>query len=193
MDRLSRRLRMSGRHRFTASAKHVYKHIAVKPMTPVLGAEISGVDLTSPLPPDVFSEVQHAFHAHSVIFFRGQPMRPEQHLDFARLWGNLHVHPAAPFSHGNPELMMIHTDHESHRNNGETWHSDVSADIEPPMGSILHLHKTPTVGGDTCWSSMYAAYAALSEPLKQLLDPLTAIHEAHYDGWYEVAAQRQAQ
>ena len=134
---------------------------------------------------------RQAFHEHSVIFFRDQPMTPEQHLTFARLWGPLHVHPAAPYSHSTPELMTIHTDGHSHRNNGEKWHSDVSADVEPPMGSILHIHKTPSVGGDTCFASMYAAYDALSEPLKNLLDPLTALHAASYEGWYECEAQRQ--
>ena len=52
------------------------------------------------------------------------------------------------------------------------------------MASILHLHEVPTQGGDTLWASMYAAYDALSETMKELLDPLTALHAADYTGYY---------
>jgi taurine dioxygenase len=80
--------------------------------------------------------------------------------------------------------MKIHTDADSPRNNGEGWHSDVSADIEPPMASILHIRKIPSYGGDTLWANMYEAYDALSEPVKNLLSGLTAIHTASYRGFY---------
>ena len=80
--------------------------------------------------------------------------------------------------------MVVHTDKDSVRNNGECWHSDVSADEEPPMGSMLHIHQVSSRGGDTCWSSMYAAYNALSPAMQALLDPLTALHVADYAGHY---------
>ena len=80
--------------------------------------------------------------------------------------------------------MVVHTDKDSVRNNGERWHSDVSADEEPPMGSMLHIHQVSSRGGDTCWSSMYAAYNALSPAMQALLDPLTALHVADYAGHY---------
>ena len=70
-----------------------------------------------------------------MIFFRDQLISPGQHLGFGRLFGDLHVHPAAPHVTGMPELMTIHTDRNSPRANGEGWHSDVSCDPEPPMGS----------------------------------------------------------
>jgi taurine dioxygenase len=74
---------------------------------------------------------------------------------------------------------------------GEVWHSDVSCDAEPPMGSILYMHELPPVGGDTLFASMYAAYEALSEPLKRFLEPLTAMHEGEhvYRGRYGVDDQ----
>ena len=82
--------------------------------------------------------------------------------------------------------MLVHTDATSPRQNGDRWHSDVSCDEEPPMGSVLHLHTVPDCGGDTLFSSMYAAWEALSEPMKALLAPLEASHEsAHlYDHLY---------
>ena len=121
---------------------------------------------------------------HLVLFFREQPLAPEQHLALGRRFGPLHVHPAAPYAEGNPELMLIHTDRDSFRHNGEDWHSDVSSDAEPPMASILHLHRVPERGGDTLFANMYSAYESLSQPLRRLLDGLTALHQWDYAGVY---------
>ena len=161
-----------------------YRRIAVDPLTPAIGAEVSGADLREPLDDETFAEIRRALVDHGVIFFRDQPIGHEQHLAFGRRFGPLHVHPAAPCIDGNPELMLIHTDASSTRQNGHDWHSDVSCDEEPPMGSVLHLHTVPPSGGDTLFSSMYAAWDALSAPMKALLSALEARHEsAHlYDG-----------
>ena len=163
-----------------------YHRIAVDPLTPSIGAEVSGADLRDPLDDETFAEVRRALLDHGVIFFRDQPIGHGQHLAFGRRFGPLHVHPAAPCIGGNPELMLIHTDANSTRHNGHDWHSDVSCDEEPPMGSVLHLHTVPRSGGDTLFSSMYAAWEALSAPMKALLAPLDARHDsAHlYDGLY---------
>ncbi len=161
-----------------------YQLIEVEPLTPRIGAIVHGVDLTRPLSDEMFSEIYDAWMDHLVLFFRDQPMTPEQHLEFGKRFGELHIHPAAPYAHGNPALMKIHTDKDSHRNNGEGWHSDVSADEEPPMASILHIHQTPSRGGDTLWANMYAAYEALSDPIKELLGRMTAVHAADYAGFY---------
>jgi taurine dioxygenase len=170
-----------------------YQHIEVDPLTPTIGATVTGVDLTQPLDDAVRAEIHEAWLEHLVLFFRDQPLSHDQHLDFGRGFGDLHIHPAAPYADGNPELMMIHTDKDSHRNNGERWHSDVSADEEPPMASILHIHHVPPQGGDTCWSNMYAAYEALSPKMKELLDPLTALHASDYAGQYgEHTPQRES-
>jgi len=170
-----------------------YEHIRVEPLTPTIGATVEGVDLREPLPDAVFAEIEQAWLSHLVIFFRDQHLSPEQHLGLGRRFGELHVHPAAPYAHDNPELMVIHADADSHRINGEGCHSDVSADIEPPMASILHLHQVPSRGGDTCWSNMYAAYEALSPAMQALLDPMTAQHVADYTGNYgDHAPQRES-
>ena len=165
-------------------AMPAYRHIDVSPLTPTIGAVVEGVDLAQPMDDAVFEEVHRAWMEHLVLFMREQRMTPEQHLAFGRRFGELHVHPAAPYAHGNPELMVIHTDADSKRNNGSGWHSDVSADEEPPLGSILHLHTVPAAGGDTLFASMYAAYEALSPPLRDLLEGLTARHESDYTGQY---------
>ena len=109
--------------------------ITVEPLTPTIGATVHGVDLTQPIDEETFQFIYDAWMEHLVLFFRDQPMSPDQHLTFGRMFGDLHIHPAAPYEHGNPELMRIHTDKDSFRNNGERWHSDVSAATASPSGS----------------------------------------------------------
>ena len=161
-----------------------YRHIAVEPLTPTIGAVVSDVDVGRPLPDATFQEIHDAWMQHGVLLFRDQVMTPEQHLAFGRRFGPLHIHPAAPYAHGNPELMVIETNQGSKRNNGSGWHSDVSADEEPPLGTILHLHEVPSQGGDTLWASMYAAFEALSPAMQALLEGLSALHVADYTGVY---------
>ncbi len=154
-----------------------YETIQVKTLTPTLGAEIGGVDLSRPLGNHQFAEVHDALMRHQVIFFRDQEMTLDQHKDFGRRFGELHVHPYAPGPEGHPEILRIHADANAKQIAGENWHSDVSCDAEPPMGSILHLHTVPEEGGDTLFASMTAAYDALSERMKAYLDGLVAIHD----------------
>ena len=162
-----------------------YDAITVQKLTPVIGAEIGGVDLSQPLGNRAMEEIHRALAENLVIFFRDQHMSPDQHLGFGRLFGDLHIHPAAPSAPGLPELMIIHADKDSPRANGEGWHSDVSCDAEPPMGSILYIKSCPPLGGDTLFASMYAAYEALSDRMKQYLSGLTAIHDGEgYRGQY---------
>ena len=154
-----------------------YETIEVKPATAAIGAEISGVDLARPLGNQQFQEVHDALMAHQVIFFRDQKLTFDQHKAFGRLFGELHIHPNTPGPDGHPEILPIHADANSKRISGERWHSDVSCDAEPPMGSILNLKTVPPVGGDTIFASMYAAYNALSAPMQKFLSGLTAIHD----------------
>ena len=152
----------------------------IKPVTPLIGAEISGVDLSKPLSDNELGVVKQALRDHLVIFFRDQDMTVDQQKDFGRQFGDLHIHPARDRNglEGHPEILHINNGPHSSRVNGDEWHSDVSCDAEPPMGSILRLFEIPpSGGGDTLFASMYAAYAALSEPMKQLLGGLSAVHD----------------
>ena len=172
------------RHEMGESAP--FETIAVEKLTPIIGAEITGVDLSKPLSNQQFDEIHRAFAENLVIFFRDQTLTPEQHLAFGKLWGELHIHPAAPHEPGLPPLMKIHADRNSSRANGEGWHSDVSCDELPPMGSILYIKQCPPHGGDTLFANMYAAYEALSDRMKTYLEGLTAIHDGEqvYRGTY---------
>ena len=135
--------------------------ISVEPLTPAISAEISGVDLREPLDDETCAEVRRALLAHGVIFFRDQPIDHEQHVAFGRRFGELHIHPASPCVDGRPELMRVHTDAGSTRQNGHQWHSDVSCDEEPPMGSVLHLQTVPKYGGDTLWDNRCVQHHAM--------------------------------
>ena len=157
-----------------------YETIQLDKLTPVIGAEISGVNLGGPISNRQMDEIHRALAENLVIFFRDQHMSQEQHLDFGRQFGPLHLHPAAPSEPGHPELMIIKADANSVRANGEGWHSDVSCDEEPPLGSILYIKECPPAGGDTLFASMYAAYEALSDRMKTYLAGLTAIHDGEH-------------
>src|SRR5271154_6498536 len=182
----SLRRRDGPRIKYAADDAGPYDTITVDKLTPIIGGEIGDVDLSQPLGNRTLDEIHRALAENLVIFFRDQHLTEDQHLAFGRLFGDLHIHPAAPSVSGLPELMIIHADKDSPRANGEGWHSDVSCDVEPPMGSILYIRECPPVGGDTLFASMYAAYEALSERMKRYLDGLTAIHDGEdsYRGTY---------
>ena len=166
-----------------------YQAIRVEKLTPVIGAEVHGVDLSQPLDERTFKEIHEALTENQAIFFRDQRLTVDQHKAFGRLFGELVVHPAAPgLVEGHPEILVIHADEKSKHVAGENWHTDVSCDPTPPMGSILYMHELPPVGGDTLFASMYAAHEGLSEPMKRFLEPLTAVHDGEhvYRGRYGV-------
>src|SRR5258708_16492950 len=150
--------------------------LSVAKLTQSIGAEISGVALSA-LSNAEASALPDALMAHQVIFFRAQTITVEQHKALGRLFGELLVHPAAKAEvEGHPEIRVVHADETTKTATGEVWHSDLSCNAEPPMGSILYLHQTPEAGGDTAFANLYLAYEPLSEPLKRLCEGLTALH-----------------
>jgi taurine dioxygenase len=157
-----------------------YQAIEVRKLTPVVGAEISGVDLSKGLGNHQFEEVRDALMQNLVIFFRDQTMTIEQHKNLGRRFGKLHVHPNAPQElEGHPEILVIRADEKSKHVAGEVWHSDVTSDAEPPLGSILHMHVVPPDGGgDTMFANMYRAYETLSPAIQKLIEGMTAFHDS---------------
>ena len=156
-------------------------------MTPCIGADVENFNISEGMDQTQFGCIHDALMKHQVLFFRDQEMTLDQHKQFARQFGELHIHPGIPGPEGHPEVIAIHADENSTRIAGEDWHSDVSCDDEPPMGSVLHMHIVPETGGDTLFANMYAAYEALSEPMRVMLDGLTALHsgEMAYRGRYQ--------
>jgi taurine dioxygenase len=150
--------------------------VQVTPTTPRIGAEVSGIDLTAPLSNQQVEDLHAALAEHQVLFFRKQKLNLDQQKTLGRHFGDLHIHPNTPGPDGHPEILPIHADANSKRVAGEEWHSDVSCDAEPPLGSILYLHTVPPVGGDTIFASQSAAYEALSPTFQGFLQGLTATH-----------------
>jgi len=178
-----------------AKIKKEYRSIKVQPFAPNLGAEVYGVDLSKPVPSNQFKEVHDAFLTYQVLFFKEQnEIPPDAHIAFGKQFGELHAHPAAPTMDGFPEVFEIHATRDSKVANGEFWHSDVSCDETPPLGTMLQIHIAPPCGGDTMFSNMYSAYEALSEPVKTMIDGLTATHESEhiYKGRYDDRGQNDA-
>jgi taurine dioxygenase len=157
-----------------------YETITIEPLSPVIGAVIGGVDLSKPLGNQQFQEIHDALTEHLVIFFRDQDIDLDQQKDFGRRFGKLHIHPTAPSPKDHPEILVIKADAKSKAVAGNRWHSDVSCDPEPPMGSILHMRELPPSGGDTMFANMYEAYEHLSEPMKQFISGLSAWHESEH-------------
>ncbi len=158
-----------------------FETIHVRKLNPHIGAEISGVDLTGPLSGHQEAEIHRAWMENLVIVFRDQALSVDQHLAFGRRFGELHVHPAAHLPDGHPEILVIKADETSRHVAGEEWHTDVSCDAEPPMGSLLHLTEVPPDGGgDTLFANMYLAFETLSAPIRSLLRSLTAIHDGKH-------------
>ena len=152
-----------------------YDHLTVTPLTPVIGAEVDGIDLREPLDPAVFDELHRALLEWKVLFFRQQHLSSEQHRSFARLWGELEVHPFLPAG-AAPEVVRFEkgADQKGYEN---IWHSDVSWREIPSLGSVLRCLECPAVGGDTLWADMAVAYDGLPDDVKARIDGLDAVHD----------------
>ena len=157
-----------------------YQTIEVTPLTPHIGAEVHGVDLAQPTDEQV-ADLKQAFVDWSVLVFRDQHLNREQHKDLGRHWGTLHTHPmnaAGTREYDDPEILLIKTTEKSKYTAGNGWHTDVTCDAIPPLGSMLYITEVPPDGGgDTLYADMYLAYELLSEPMKQFLGTLTAVHD----------------
>lgn len=149
--------------------------LEIQPLTPAIGAVLTGVDLSRPTSDDLIAEIRAALLVHQVIFFEGQDWTPTQQRDFALRFGDLHVHPMYDRDDAHPEIMVI-DNHVDNPTDNNFWHTDVTFIDTPPMGSILSARQLPPVGGDTMWSSMTAAYRALSPPMQRFLEGLEAVH-----------------
>ena len=155
-------------------------------VSPAIGAEVSGLDLSVAIDDGSLGRLREALAEHLVLFFRDQELTLEQHKAIGERFGDLHVHPAAPKAEEHPEILVVHGDDKVKFVPGSMWHSDVSCDVEPPMGSILRIVQVPSSGGDTLFASMYAAFDGLSDQMQQVLSGLTAMHEGeqYYRGTY---------
>ena len=153
-------------------------------VSPAIGSEVGGLDLSEPLTDELVEKLRGLFLDRMVLVFRDQNLNREQHKRFASCFGDLHVHPSKRngMSETDPELFIIDTPADAKWTNGETWHSDVSCEKVPPLASLLYVSKVPeNGGGDTLFANMYEAYASLSPDLKTFLSNHRAFHDGEKD------------
>ena len=151
--------------------------LEITPLTPALGAEISGVDLGQALDVATEDAVYRALLDHLVIFFRDQDITPERHLAFAKSFGTIDdPHPLYAHVPGFEPIVMLAND-AGNPPDTDVWHTDLTFKQDPPFASILIAREVPESGGDTLWTSLYAAYESLPDDLKAHLEPLSAIHD----------------
>ena len=149
--------------------------LAIKPLTPTIGALVSGIDLGD-LSDGAVDDLRAALLKHQVLFMEGQSLTPVQQRDAAARFGSLHTHPLYPGHSDAPEIMMLDYGPDKSTDD-DHWHTDVTYEEAPAMGAILYAERVPSSGGDTLWSSMTAAYKALSKPMRDFLDGLSAVHD----------------
>lgn len=159
--------------------------IDVQPLAGFIGAEIHGVDLKQALSPEQIADIRGALLRWKVVFFRDQHLDHEQHLRFARYFGNptlAHPYDAHP-PEGYPQIRTISSRTKTGRR-GERWHTDLTGVLNPPTAAILRAGQLPPYGGDTVFTNLAAAYEGLSAPVKQLADALWARHQfGGRDSW----------
>lgn len=157
-----------------------YKTLRAIPVSREVGAEISGIDIASGIDEEQFSELKQAYSDYGVIFLHDQDITPDQHIEFAKRWGGINVNRFFQSMETHPQIAEVRKEPHQKTNIGAAWHTDHSYDQIPAMGSILYAREVPSLGGDTLFSSMYAAYDALSDGMKKMLAGLRAEHSSRH-------------
>ena len=156
----------------------------VNHITPTIGSEVFGINLSQPLSREQSDELNELFVERLVLVFRDQELSRDQHKAFARNFGEIHIHPSKKngLNKEDPEVFIINTKPDAKFSNGEAWHSDVSCEEVPPSASLLYVSRMPdNGGGDTMFANMSAAFEQLSEPMQELLLGCEAFHDGEID------------
>jgi len=155
----------------------------VRRLSLALGAEVSGLDLTSAIPADTMARLRKTWLEHHVLVFRGQLLSPAEQIRFSEYFGQVDDYPLVPLQHPqHPQLMVLNSvvpkgGKSTNNKVGARWHSDLSFTTRPATASLLHSQEIPPLGGDTLFANQYMAYDSLSPLLRQIIDPLSAACE----------------
>jgi taurine dioxygenase len=152
-----------------------YRYIQTHRIAGSGGAVVEGVDLSENLPDDVLAEIRAALLDNCVIFFRDQKLTPERQLNFARRWGEIHLHPFMQGMEDYPEILEIIKRPTDKKNFGGSWHTDQMFSPSPAMGTMLYAKEVPSAGGDTMFTNQYLAYESLSDGMKALCNQLQTV------------------
>jgi taurine dioxygenase len=147
------------------------------PITPSIGATICGLDFSQTIPESTYDEIYQALLSHLVIFIHGVEIGSKEHLAFAKNFGDLDApHPLYPHVEGFENIVLLENDSGAPPDTN-SWHTDLTFKAAQPFASILIARHVPNVGGDTMWSSCYAAYDRLPDGMKRDLEELEAVHD----------------
>ncbi|HRE42805.1 MAG TPA: TauD/TfdA family dioxygenase [Terricaulis sp.] len=175
--------------------------IIVAPISPVLGAEISGVDLRAPLSPEQVAAICAAWLKHKVLFFRDQDISHEDHVRFGRYFGALEGHPVTATVPGFPEILFIEAADGMKVTDSvlpiarpaNKWHTDVTFREKPSTAGILRIRKQPPLGGDTIFADTALIYSDLPPDVKAKIENLDAEHDILRSYGYRVSAEKAAE
>ena len=183
------------------SQKKLFKSFELKSITPHMGAEICGIDLSKKFSKLQKKELLSAFLNWKVLIFRNQNLDRTNQKDFAKLFGDLHKHPMQDSDiegyhskKDDPNIVIVQTKKNSKYIGGDGWHADVTCELYPPIASVLYMITVPEIGGgDTLFCNMALAYELLSNPIKLFLKKLSAVHDGNlpYVGSYNYAPPEQ--
>jgi alpha-ketoglutarate-dependent taurine dioxygenase len=151
--------------------------LRVEALTPVIGAEIAGVDLGKPLDRAVRDELYALLLTHKVLFFRDQDISRDQQLAFAGNFGELYAHPSGGLQTHRIIQPIASEEFRKYANAGNHWHTDTSWRLNPVLGAVLRAETIPDVGGDTIWANGGAILRGLSPELRARIDKLYVIHD----------------
>jgi taurine dioxygenase len=173
----------------------------VNPLSPAMGAEIRGLDLSNPLSPQTWKAVRAAYLQYQVLAFRDQTMDEDEHEAFAQRFGELQVHVLNQYhKRGNPRVLVITNIDENGKPIGEhpdpgaaIWHTDGSWSAQRALATMLYGMHLPKWGGDTLFTNMYAAYEGLSDAMKRRLEGMKAVHDLNYSRSQTSAKQQMSE
>ena len=150
----------------------------VKALSPALGAEVTGIDLSVSLDDAIIDDLRAIWLQHQMIVIRGQDLKPAQQLAFAKALGEPDIYPFLKGLDGFPMITEVLKKEDERVNFGGVWHSDTTYQKCPPMATLLYAKELPPLGGDTLFANQYAAFEHLSEPLRVVLEKLRGVNAA---------------
>lgn len=169
--------------------------LTVRPLSPALGAEISGVDLSQPLSDAAFNAIHDVWLKHQVILFRGQSLEEDRQIAFAERFGELQPVRTTPGLYKrNPYVLMVTNvvidGQKGALPDGEMqFHSDQCYYENPAMATMLFGIEVPPSGGDTLFSSATAVYESLPPATRSRIDGLQALNVYDYGNGATIKGQ----
>lgn len=149
----------------------------IRPIAGSMGADILGFDLSKDLNDETFGEIHDALLDHGAIFFRDQTITPQEQLDFAKRWGEIHLHPHMACLDGYPGVIEIEKKETDTVAFGGNWHTDQMFTGTPARVTMLYAKEIPPAGGDTMFANLYQAYDALSDGMKEMIADLRTVSQ----------------